>query len=566
MNNAPVKNFILFCVSSVLIIGCINSCTSPSTVEKPTEQITLEESLIPIKPGNPGSQPFWNKFAQRFIYAPAFEMKEVNGASTYRFSITGSDGHVREFTAGKPWEPLSPIWGELPEGYTTLLVEGLDESENVIGNAGEREFYRSPVFTEELGQPVASYHDAARTALKAIYEASNVQHWLTDSLPDRSYDLYCYPSKVIGGLIRAMVSYSKVAHEQEDRNAALQIAQRSADYMLSVTLPDDSYYPGIPPTYIINVDEPLHGAKRGINGDWFMLTSAIDAAFGFLDLFDATKDEKYFDAAITTAEMFFKTQEEDGTWPHLVNWKNGEPIAEQRLIPTWVMFFFDRLDNQYGVTEYRDARARAWEWTLKNPMKTYQWDGQFEDAKPRAPYKNLAREQACDIAMLLLDEENEDPEAIAQAVELLRFAEDQFVVWTPVKDCEGWREAITHPRKNCEAWITPLVLEQYICYDPVARSSAILINAYLKAHQVTQQKIYLDKARALANGLLAGQEWLAQDRDGNGLIPTWVMKADGKNWLNNSFYAAEAVLNVAGYESTADEEHLMSGKLRLREG
>lgn len=118
-----------------------------------------------------------------------------------------------------------------------------------------------------------------------------------------------------------------------------------------------------------------------------------------------------------------------------------------------------------------------------------------------------------------------------------------------MQDCNGWRKAITHPRKHCEKWITPLVLEQYVCYDPVARSSAILINAYLKAYEVTDRSIYLAKARALANGLLKGQAWFAEAKDGNGLIPTWLMKTNGRNWINNSFFAAEAVMNVAEFKS-----------------
>jgi len=101
---------------------------------------------------------------------------------------------------------------------------------------------------------------------------------------------------------------------------------------------------------------------------------------------------------------------------------------------------------------------------------------------------NLAREQACDVAIRLLNESAGNAAAVAQAEELLRFAEDQFVVWTPMKDPQGWAKAM--PQRGtkqaqwmtpCDRWITPCVLEQYACYDPVARSSATLIAAYLKA-------------------------------------------------------------------------------------
>ncbi len=65
-------------------------------------------------------------------------------------------------------------------------------------------------------------------------------------------------------------------------------------------------------------------------------------------------------------------------------------------------------------------------------------------------------------------------EQIEQAAELLRFAEDQFVVWQPVKDPEGWMRVMPNRRQGVAGWITPCVLEQYACYGPVARSSAVL--------------------------------------------------------------------------------------------
>jgi hypothetical protein len=36
----------------------------------------------------------------------------------------------------------------------------------------------------------------------------------------------------------------------------------------------------------------------------------------------------------------------------------------------------------------------------------------------------------------------------------------------------------------------------------------------------------------------------------HGEIPTWNMRRPPKNWLNNSYYAAEAVLNLAAHPDT----------------
>ena len=93
-----------------------------------------KESLLPIRPGEPGKAPFWNQYAKRFIHAPAFDFSELDGAATYRFIASSSAG-FRDFTftADEPWSDLTPIWGELPVGPVLLRVHGLDAQNNVLG-------------------------------------------------------------------------------------------------------------------------------------------------------------------------------------------------------------------------------------------------------------------------------------------------------------------------------------------------------------------------------------------------------------------------------------------------
>lgn len=534
----------------ILVPGCfalIGSCQllTPTADRNRTVVDTQLQESVAIRPGEPGKTPFWNEYAKRFIYAPAFNLPEVPGATSYEFSISASDGKTLAFRADKPWTALSAIWKDIPEGSTTLKVTGLNAQGKTVGTAGEKAFYRSPGFQGEGQQPDLTYKEASRIGLKALFDAPAVQYWLKNRKPDPSYSHYSYPSKIIGGVVRAMIAYSKEASGETDRKSALEIAKRSANYLISVSFPQKTPYPGFPPTYLNNVDKPVATSLSNYKNHWLMVVSSVDAALGYLDLYDVSADKKYLDAATKIAGTLLKTQQADGTWPHMVNSESGAQISPQRLIPTWILFFFDRLTNQYKLNGYSNARSKAWDWIIKNPLKTYQWDGQFEDIKPRDPYMNLAREQACDVAFLLLDKPNASPAEITQAEDLLRFSEDQFVVWSPVKDCAAWRVIMPDRRQGCDKWITPCVLEQYACYDPVARSSAILINTYLKAYKVTRKTLYFSKAKALTNGLLAGQKWLAENANGKGEIPTWVMKSKPSIWLNNSYYAAEAVLNMS---------------------
>jgi maltose/maltodextrin transport system substrate-binding protein len=499
------------------------------------------QTLQSIRPGKPGVQPFWNKEAKRFIYAPSFDFKKIDGAAKYHFVVQAQEKQF-SFDAEQPWDSLAPVWNEIPEGYTDLTVSALDKDGKNIGTSGTRAFYRSPGFSGEVAKLPMPFLDSGRLGLKALFDKPHVQNWLKTGAPDPGYDLYCYPAKVMGGLLRGMVAYSKVAEKKEDRDAAQKIAERIADHLIKISFAKGEPIEFFPPTYTLDVKKPTRAAKDSI--DTMMIAAACDTALGYLDLFDVSGDKKYLEAAKRVAATYVKTQERDGTWPLKANVKTGKTVAENRLVPTWVIFLFDRFDRQYGDKSFRESRNRAWQFIVANPLRTFQWDGQFEDVKPRPPYQNLAREQACDVAAILLEQSKGDAKQIATAKELLSFAEDQFVIWSPFKDVPGAHKMnIKH--SPVELWITPCVLEQYACYSPVARSSAILINAYLVAHKVTGEKIYFEKARALAGALVAGQDYQIKFQNGNGEIPTWLIRRGPRNWLNNSYYAAAAVLQMA---------------------
>ena len=88
--------------------------------------ISFEESMIPIRPGIPGKQPFWNRNSKRFIYAPAFDFKEIPGVKKYQFITTAdSDSQSYSFESEKPWHRWEVTdarrqenWGSVNEPYT----------------------------------------------------------------------------------------------------------------------------------------------------------------------------------------------------------------------------------------------------------------------------------------------------------------------------------------------------------------------------------------------------------------------------------------------------------------
>ncbi|MEI7685447.1 MAG: hypothetical protein WCL32_10495 [Planctomycetota bacterium] len=90
-----------------------------------------EEALRPVLAGEPGKAGFWTwrdlakQQPTSVIYPPSFDLEEIPGANRYRYSVRSKSDKV-EFTADKPWRPLTPIWKDLPLGTYALTVQGLD--------------------------------------------------------------------------------------------------------------------------------------------------------------------------------------------------------------------------------------------------------------------------------------------------------------------------------------------------------------------------------------------------------------------------------------------------------
>ena len=78
----------------------------------------------------------------------------------------------------------------------------------------------------------------------------------------------------------------------------------------------------------------------------------------------------------------------------------------------------------------------------------------------------------------------DDPEKVKQAKELLRFVEDQFIVWSdppqiPERTESYWPAESYSP----DNWLFPCVCEQYLFWQPVNASSAKTISAFVQAYK-----------------------------------------------------------------------------------
>ncbi len=509
-----------------------------------------QEANVPVRPGEPGGQPFWNVASRKFMYAPAFDFPAVDGANSYRFTArSGADFQDYIFTAPTPWSNLGPIWDKLPVGMVDLVVEALDGG-TVLQEVGRRRFYHDSPFRGPYREAVIDYRQSARKLLEYTFHQPYVQYWLKNDKPDPWLGHYSYASKVIGAVIEAMTL--AIREDMPFKEQARIIAEKAASYLIATSVPEGSPYAGFPLTYdLTQVKTPVAPAKKH-NGK-IMVFYPAEVGLQYLDLYKVTGNPALLQAARRIADTYVRTQLPSGTWPVMVDVDTGESGGEAECIPVHIVRFLHELARTYGLKEYEKSCRAAFDWIMANPVSTFNWSAQFEDGNPfLPPYANLSARGAALYFTIYLDENFRGDAAMMRlSREILRFSEDQFVIWE--RPAPGLRADLFDPKTgrcpqdqwsftSTPGWITPSVLEQYGFYLPVGTSGAVALEAYLEAWKAGGDVMDLAKAVSLANNMT-----YLQMLQGDGGIPTqWVTGYSGcYGWVNNLASQARALLAAA---------------------
>ena len=505
--------------------GCAFPPPPPGGVTgQPLNSQARAESLIPLRPGQPGVAPFWNANARQFMHAPSFAFTSTNNAAAYRFTAhhcTSGTDYV--FTADAPWRPLTNIWAALPVGYVDLTVAPLDASGNALEGTQSRSFYRAACFSGPYAAGVSPYREAAKRCYAGVYHLAYVQSWLVTGTPSDAYELYCYPAKIIGSLIEAMVAHAGLTDVAAERTNALAIARAAADWLIANSQPAGAPLAYLPLTYWGN--KRTAATYKGQN----MMITPPEAALSYLKLYDATSNVTYRTAALNIAATLRTLQLPNGSW-YLKIWEsNGVPVGPNIVIPEgYFEELFARASQLTGDTTYQTCGDRTRQYVLDGPFTSYNWEGQFEDMQPTPAYENLEKGKAADFSSYLFRLSASDSARLPQARELLAWCEDQFVVWS---------QPLTY--LDSANWKMPCTLEQYNYYTPIDASVADMIRAFANAYAVTGDALDLAKAMALADTVTRMQR-------ADGTIPTYFdSHADiGVDWLNCMIFAARTLMRL----------------------
>lgn len=407
-------------------------------------------------------------------------------AERYRYRVIGADGVLHDFTSPTPTASLASIWDELPSGRTEVWCEGYNGRFHAVRRQ-YRSFWKSaPWRPDAYPKPPRSFDESVRLGYDYLLNLPFLQTFVATGRPDPAYRLNCYPAKMHAATVRAMVRLAKKSPDRRER--ALLLARTAADYLLSISQPTEAPLAFFPPTY---AGEKL-SAKRfaGMN----MLIHPAEAGSAYVALYGVTQEAKYLAAAENIAKTYMRLQGADGTW-YLKLWeKDGTPVNENRLLPMSVINFFDDLAAVTGKAEYTAVADRAFGSYEAGPIRTWNWEGQFEDVAPDAAYVNLQCHAPLQVARRLLRRWPKDPARVQLARELVAIVEDQFCYWErPYK-----RERLSLVGPKWEDWeVEPVVVEQYHYREVTDSSTAALAGAFAALARVTGDAVARGKARTL---------------------------------------------------------------------
>ena len=527
-------------VFGVLLAGC-------QTV---LEKEALVDYAQPVRPIGVNGQEAWNRRSVWFMYAPTFDFTNRTDAASYRFTVTDAKGRVRSFEASSANAALSPVWTDLAIGRADVVCEALGQDGELLELVGSRMFCRqAPYRDSAYPHPAKSAAVTSKQICRYVMDMPIVKaNYLSGKPVPKELVRYdnqvfiSYPSKMGAATILAMANLA--ARDPASREEAIAYANGVVEKLFSVTEPEGAPLAGFPRTY---ESHPGLGGYIVDNvkryGDKIMTIYPAQVGNAYLALYAVTKDGKLREAARKIADKYLELQGADGTWPLNCNLADGQANGKNRLVPLQTMIFMEGMFALTKDARYREAADRALAYVEQGPLKNWNWEGQFEDVPPSERYQNLTKHGACDTAMYLLARYPGDAKRIAQARELLRFAEDQFVCWeTPLAAEEMLKAKKFGVWGEMKTWRCPAVLEQYQCYVPIDASSAKLIRTYLALYRATGNRLDLAKARTLG-------EAIVRETNDKGYVPTFWFDAH-EDWPNCMLASARALAELAATQET----------------
>lgn len=267
----------------------------------------------------------------------------------------------------------------------------------------------------------------------------------------------------------------------------------------------------------------------------------------YLDMEQATGNPAYLEEALKIGRYYLSTVEPNGSWYLVRSCETGEPLTQNYVSPLdSIVPFLTALCKRTGDDCWKTLSENAVNYVLNTQLPSYNWEGQFEDSPLSTNYMNLTHFSPVALARYFAEFHADNPRSMELARELMRFAEDQFVIW---KRPYPWAHASNDAGTpyDTSLWHTPCALEQYGWYVPIDDSAASIALGFFALYKAGCGELYLAKALALADQLTRVQHE-------NGQIPTHWMNTENAEqnfWFNCMFHSCRILEILSEYQHAA---------------
>jgi len=226
-----------------------------------------------------------------------------------------------------------------------------------------------------------------------------IYHALIDDDNRFSYRV-SYPAYHHAYLIEAFLNYYSYSGNQE----ATRRARELADWTIGHSTPPDFRWPHMPWSTF------TEGKPGGFQDkDTLQPDKTAYMGLAYVRLYEVAGEARYLEAAKGIADTLETRQGKDGSWPFRVNPKDGE-VYEPYTPGIFMAVAF--LEKMYSVTQnldYKNAQIAGWMWMLRNPVRTNNWSGFYEDvAKGRESHVYYAPAQTIRLLLRYRTPANED--------------------------------------------------------------------------------------------------------------------------------------------------------------
>ena len=352
-----------------------------------------------------------------FIYAPWFDLKAVEGARTYRFTVGKAT-----FDAASPTAYLSPIWKDLPPGRQKLEVAALDAGGKPVGEVQTRQFTKRVAFPAEVVKPVTDETLALELALR-----------YPRALNERYFGLSCLlwahrpsPPHERPAAVQLRMSHNpfpplvRYAPAATERDAARPLCDAYLDMLIA------------------RMEEPF-----AVSDSYYSFGVLQENLTDLLQGHAATGHARALETARAIGAAHARLIQASGSWTWIGReglregiwspFKCGTGMFGRKLLDhdaSGYVNFYGKLRRQDGKDDLIDTELKAMHWLQHNSLKTAWWC--------RYQQQHDTADDGQDPVMAIEALEYLTTAApgwstsLAQAEALARWIEDQFIDWQPV--------------------------------------------------------------------------------------------------------------------------------------